>query len=271
MGNLAPRTWILAVLAVLCAPGAALAQGAPAAVVADPPPQQGRAHVPDDRRTVARLPANLFRAAAGVFNVANLEPAVVGTVAAGFATVYDDEIAKALDDPDSELAPSLETGGGPLWSGAVVGVLFVGGRFAGGARFRAATYDWLEACLVTAGYTALVKEIVGRTRPNGQDDKSFPSGHASNAFALATVAERHYGWKVGVAAYGVAGLVGLSRLQQNAHFLSDVISGATLGFIVGRTVVRVNTSSKLFGRVKVNVSPAVARNSRAIVVRVSWR
>jgi membrane-associated phospholipid phosphatase len=271
MRHLAPRAWTLAVLAVLCAPGAAFAQGAPGAVVPPPPPQQKEAAVPADGRTLVRLPANLVRATFGVFNVANLDPAVVGTVATGFLTMFDRQVAKALDDPNSELGPRLETGGSPLCSGAVVGALFVGGRFAGGPRFRAATYDWLEASLVTAGYTAVVKEIVGRTRPNGQDDKSFPSGHASNAFALATVAERHYGWKVGVAAYGLAGLVGLSRLEQNAHFLSDVIGGATLGYIVGRTVVRVNTSSTHPRRTQVNMSPVLARRSRALVVRVCWR
>jgi membrane-associated phospholipid phosphatase len=271
MGRLAPRAWIVAVLAALWTPGGALAQDAPGTVVTDPPPQQDKSAGAGDGRSVVRLPANLFRATVGVFNVANLDPAFVGTVAAGFATMYDSAIAEALDDPDSELGPSLETAGAPLLSGAVVGALFVGSRFAGGTRFRAATYDWLEAYLVTVGYTALVKEIVGRTRPNGQDDRSFPSGHASNAFALATVAERHYGWKVGVAAYGVAGLVGLSRLEQNAHFLSDVIGGATLGYIVGRTVVRVNTSSKHPGRTQVNVSPALGRRARALVVHVSWR
>jgi membrane-associated phospholipid phosphatase len=269
MSRLARWASIVAVLAVLCAPDAGLAQDAPGAVVTPAPTRQEQAE--DDGRTVVGLPANLFRAAFGVFDVANLNPAFVGTVAAGFATMYDTPIAEALDDPDSQLGPSLETGGAPIWSGAVVGALFVGGRFAGGPRFRAATYDWLEAYLVTAGYTELVKEVAGRTRPNGQDDRSFPSGHASNAFALATVAERHYGWKVGVAAYGVAGLVGLSRLRQNAHFLSDVVGGATLGYVVGRTVVRVNTRLRSRRQTQVSASPVLARNTRAVVVRVTWR
>ena len=153
----------------------------------------------------------------------------------------------------------------------MVGVLFVGSRFAGGTRFRAASYDWLEAYLVNLGYTELVKTLVGRTRPNGQDDESFPSGHASNAFALAAVADRHFGWTVGMAAYGVAGLVSVSRLQQNAHYLSDVVGGATLGFIVGRTVVRVNSNPRCPGKTQVNASPVLGRNARAFVVQVSWR
>jgi hypothetical protein len=70
---------------------------------------------------------------------------------------------------------------------------------------------------------------VGRERPNGQDNKSFPSGHASNSFALAAVAERHYGWKVGVPACAVAGLVGASRLEQDKHYLSDAGGGIERG------------------------------------------
>jgi len=97
-----------------------------------------------------------------------------------------------------------------------------------------------DALLVNIGYTELLKAAVGRERPNGENDRSFPSGHTSNAFTLATVLERHYGWKAGVPAYAVAATMGYSRIVRDKHWLSDVVAGATLGYIVGRTVVRVN-------------------------------
>ncbi len=254
----APHVALLAaVLAMLCVPAAALAQ-------AEQPPDDGR-------RTVARLPQNLVRSTLGVFSAGNLRPALAGMAATGVGAIFDDSIAEALDDPDSTLGPTLETGGAPLWSGPAVGVLFVAGRFSHRARFRAATYDWLDAYLVTAGYTALLKEVARRTRPNGQDEMSFPSGHASNAFALAAVAAHHFGWKVGVPAYCAAGAVALSRMQQNAHYLSDVTAGAALGYIIGRTVVHVNGQAPRPPTLaRIDVSPVLGRRTRALVVRVSF-
>lgn len=69
---------------------------------------------------------------------------------------------------------------------------------------------------------------------------SFPSGHTSAAFAVATVMARRYGkqrrW-VPYVAYGLAATVGISRLTLSAHFPSDVFVGATLGYSIGRFAV----------------------------------
>jgi hypothetical protein len=89
-------------------------------------------------------------------------------------------------------------------------------------------------------YTGVLKAVVGRERPNGADDNSFPSGHASCAFALATVLSEHNGIGVAVPAYATAGLIAWSRLRRDAHWLSDVLAGGAIGYIVGRTAVREN-------------------------------
>jgi membrane-associated phospholipid phosphatase len=76
-------------------------------------------------------------------------------------------------------------------------------------------------------------------------------------------------WKVGVPSYALAGLVGASRLSQNKHYLSDVVAGATLGYIVGRTVVRVNNRPLPPGRHVVwNLSPILARDARGMRLTV---
>lgn len=70
---------------------------------------------------------------------------------------------------------------------------------------------------------------------------SFPSGHTIAAFAIATVVAHRYRthrW-VPVAAYGIAGVIGFSRLTLSAHFASDVFAGAALGYAISRfTVLR---------------------------------
>ena len=118
--------------------------------------------------------------------------------------------------------------------------LFVAGRASSSSRFRAATYDMAEALAVTSIYTAGLKYTVQRTRPDGSDRLSFPSGHTSHTFTLASVANAHYGPKVGVPAFALAAAVGLSRVERGKHNVSDVLAGATLGFVVGRSVAHDN-------------------------------
>jgi membrane-associated phospholipid phosphatase len=68
---------------------------------------------------------------------------------------------------------------------------------------------------------------------------SFPSGHAIAAFSIATVVAhryRNHRW-IPYAAYGMAGLVGFSRLSSSSHFTSDVFVGAVLGYSISRFAV----------------------------------
>jgi membrane-associated phospholipid phosphatase len=80
-----------------------------------------------------------------------------------------------------------------------------------------------------------MKYSFGRQRPGNSDShQSFPSGHTSVSFATATSLTYAYGWKAAVIAYPVAVLVGLSRLSDDAHWASDVVGGAFVGFIMAR-------------------------------------
>jgi membrane-associated phospholipid phosphatase len=68
---------------------------------------------------------------------------------------------------------------------------------------------------------------------------SFPSGHTIAAFSVATVFSRRYGshrW-VPYVAYGLAGMVGFSRVTLLSHFPSDVFMGAALGYSISRFAV----------------------------------
>jgi len=97
--------------------------------------------------------------------------------------------------------------------------------------------DLLQAQILTEMLVEPIKFATRRERPDGSNRQSFPSGHAAITFATATVIERHLGWRKSLLGYGIASYVAASRLHDNRHYLSDVIFGAAVGSIAGRTVV----------------------------------
>jgi len=98
--------------------------------------------------------------------------------------------------------------------------------------------DLIRALILDEILTQTIKHAVHRTRPDASDNLSFPSGHASSTFAFATALERHLSWRYAVPAYIFSSYVATSRLHENRHYLSDVIFGASVGIIAGRTVTR---------------------------------
>lgn len=109
--------------------------------------------------------------------------------------------------------------------------------------------DWLRtkakgfavgsaAIAATAGSTALLKEIADRRRPLGQNDDSFPSGHASLASVSARLTHetlRYYDVERGtriaadVALGGLALMAGWARIEAGEHHPADLLAGAALG------------------------------------------
>jgi membrane-associated phospholipid phosphatase len=86
-----------------------------------------------------------------------------------------------------------------------------------------------------SGWFATSSSPTSYIRGNG----SFPSGHSIEAFAVATIIAQRYRnhrW-VPYVAYGLASVVGFSRLTLNVHFLSDVFMGGALGYSISRFIV----------------------------------
>ena len=83
---------------------------------------------------------------------------------------------------------------------------------------------------------------------------SFPSGHATFAWTLASVVAHEYPkWPVQLAMYGMATAVSTTRVTGGQHFPSDVFFGSTLGYLVGRYVAnkdKPSQSSRASSRVK---------------------
>ena len=90
-----------------------------------------------------------------------------------------------------------------------------------------------EALMV--GTVFLLKNHTGQLRPDGTDKQSFPSGHTAQAFAAATFLSEEYKdrfkW-MPYAAYGIASSVGILRMANNRHYISDVLLGAGIGTLM---------------------------------------
>ena len=144
------------------------------------------------------------------------------------------------------------------------GTLYGVGRLAGNERMADLGLHGSEAIVIGLVATSAIKFAVGRARPyvgegpnhfepfrgiGNEDFRSFPSGHTLIGFAAAAavVEETRIWWPnsvwyIGPLMYGGAAAIGLSRMYDNKHWLSDVIMGAAFGTFSGRKVVRYHHS-----------------------------
>ncbi len=93
----------------------------------------------------------------------------------------------------------------------------------------------------------VLKTAAGRNRPNNpskpgyffQGGASFPSGHAIESWALASVISYEYRDRKWVPwlAYGLSSVVSAARFGARQHYASDLIAGGAMGFFMGRYVV----------------------------------
>jgi len=102
------------------------------------------------------------------------------------------------------------------------------------SKIQYSTLAMVSNGLITVG----MKRAFGRERPNGSCCDSFPSGHTSHSFTMASIANELYGKNIGLISYGLATLVAVSRMNDEKHYLSDVIFGAGLGMAVGRAFAK---------------------------------
>ena len=166
---------------------------------------------------------------------------------------------------DRTIAGTVPDGGGTRWSTLVLnhagrphyavialGTTAAAGTLTGHDEVRDGALRVTAGLLAAGVANGTLKYSLGRERPNTSDEpwrlrplatdnrwQSFPSGHATVAFALAAALTEETGepW-VAAAGYGGAVLVGWSRVYENKHWTSDVVAGALVGIVGGRGTVR---------------------------------
>ncbi|MDP9172000.1 MAG: phosphatase PAP2 family protein [Acidobacteriota bacterium] len=125
----------------------------------------------------------------------------------------------------------------------------------------------------------VLKTAAGRNRPNDAKEpgnffdggSSFPSGHSIETWALASVISHEYSnrkW-VPYVAYGLASVVGVSRVAARQHYASDVFAGAAMGYFIGRYVV--NTHEAHAGHHHASLAPILQPSTRTFGLDVKLR
>ncbi len=182
--------------------------------------------------------------------------AVMGAAAAGLIAT-DRWTSRQLPNSRDQIAAASRTSQfGAMYSMLPLSaVLYLWGGRTNNEHLRETGLLAFEALADAVIVTSVIKTITQRQRPmegggGGQffagsgrlwnSGASFPSGHAMQTWALASVIAHEYPrpWFVPAAVYGLAGTVSASRFAARRHFASDIVVGAAIGWLVGEYVYR---------------------------------
>ena len=201
---------------------------------------------------LARYVSRSFRLSMGV-SVDNNDEAVAGAAGLAGAFLVDRSVRTELQADRSTTSNRLASVGNVFGNGLYalppLAAAYILGRVVhrpcvARAAFRAGT-----AFVLSGAATGVLKAVFGRARPFQRGDPwvyqpfsrfdSFPSGHVTvavaTAVALAAETDR---WWLRAVLYGSAGLTGYARMNDDKHWLSDVVAGAVVGIVAGRLVTR---------------------------------
>jgi len=207
-----------------------------------------------------------------------------GLVAGAGVLAYtqDEKIQKYFVGHQSTAADNLskyvfEPFGNGIGTSVIIGGLYVGGRLTRDCRLAGTSLTAGKAFLVSTAFAMITKQLTHRHRPY-QDEipdhanwdgpfadihyNSFPSGHSTAAFSLATVFAMEYSHTIWVPAlaYTLATGTAVSRLYDNKHWASDVVIGSALGFVTGRFMWKQSRK----GNNRLVILPSAGTNSASL-------
>ncbi|SFB84142.1 PAP2 superfamily protein [Marinospirillum celere] len=215
----------------------------------------------DDASTTGNYFANFYRIPMGAAGeIFTLDSDKLKRNALAFGTValvytQDEEIRDYWFDNIKSDGLDEWTGGFLYDIGSPKGALWIHGATSVSALMfdddylMDTTFLSLQSVIISQVFAESSKRITGRERPRdsggdsnlwGEGGMSFFSGHSSGAFASMTVFAERYRHQPLVywGAYGLATATALSRINEDAHWASDTLAGALVGYGVGQLTLR---------------------------------
>ncbi len=192
-----------------------------------------------------------------------------------FLIQYDESISKRIKELKLQhqgvknVSPILSLGGDGKIAVPASVLLYAGGMIFKDTKLKQTGMLSMQAMLHAAIISQVLKMITSRQRPSAENGKdhwywfpnylkqfdngyngpacnSFPSGHTITVWSLATVIASQYKdqWIIPVLCYSTAILTGLSRITEDAHWSSDVLMGAALGYGIAKYIVNKRKMTK---------------------------
>lgn len=184
--------------------------------------------------------------------------AIAGALTGGVALAFlaDEPIRDFFKDNHSKTLDKyfdiVNWGGEPITAATIAGGLYLGGLAFNDNYTRTTGRLVFESCLLAGLTTTTIKVVAGRARPFNEmgntefkwaefEDRynSFPSGHTTMAFAIATtLAGRIDKWWAYGGLYTLALSTGAARIYKDKHWFSDVCFGAVIGTVSALAVLK---------------------------------
>jgi membrane-associated phospholipid phosphatase len=189
-----------------------------------------------------------------------LKAGVISGVTVGLYTLADEEIQKNVQNNKTDFLDEFANGPRLLGDGLFVlgsqAGVYLYGNVTDNEKLMRASLLSLESYIISGGIVMIMKASGQRHRPYEDDGhnvwdgpslfpdhRSFPSGHSSSAFSVATVFATVYSDVrfVPTISYSLATLAALSRVYDDKHWSSDIFFGSAVGYFTAKAIVKYNT------------------------------
>lgn len=183
-------------------------------------------------------------------------------------TLYRSEIVKPFQAKQIRNAPLGDSSVyGDILGQLVPNILYAGGMgiaaYYGNELAGERSMGMVKATSYAALTTTLLKYSIRSPRPyNDNIRNSFPSGHTTTAFAFSGYVAKEHGWGWGAPALLMSSFVGFSRINDNRHWLNDVVAGATIGWVYGWGMAALDQKRRA-GKAKADYNPFPATEPEA--------